>query len=130
MTFHIKLIVTGDMEKLALSASLSKIFPAHHQGQSVEWLPARKVDGATSHRLRKDATPSRPMRSLARAMLAEALGGRNKNQPPADLVIVIDDLELGNLDQPELVAAHFRQAVVQELQDRTFDSEHGRQKAS
>lgn len=127
MTFHIKLIVTGDMEKLALSASLSKIFPAYRQGQSVEWLPARKVDGATSHRLRKDATPSRPMRSLALAMLAEALVGRNKT--PADLVIVIDDLELGNLDQPELVAAHFRQAVELELQSYPFDSEHGRQKA-
>ena len=53
------------------------------------------------------------MRALARAMLDEAITG--KQGPPADLVVVLDDVELANLGQESIVIEHFRAAVNVEL---------------
>ncbi len=104
----IKLIVTGDMEKLALHKSLSKLFPTDQDGGAVIW-ETQKIQCATSYRLIEGREPSQPMLALANAMFAEAIFG--KKGPPADLVLVIDDVELGNLGQEQVVATHFRTAV-------------------
>jgi hypothetical protein len=53
------------------------------------------------------------MKTLAKTMLAEATKG--KTRIPADLVIIIDDLELGNLGQEDVVADHFRRALEDSL---------------
>jgi hypothetical protein len=107
---RIRLVVTGDLEGAAMVASLRRMFGGRTStNDEVQWLRPRMTAGATTHRLRPDAPPSRPMQALARAMVAEALDGADGT--PADLVIVIDDLELHNVDQPELVCAHFRAAV-------------------
>lgn len=105
---HIKLIVTGDMEKLALHKSLCKLFPSNKDDETVTW-ETQKIQSATSHRLIEGREPSQPMVALAKAMFAEAVFG--KTGTPADLVLVIDDTELGNLDREHIVTTHFRSAI-------------------
>ncbi|MBN3779320.1 hypothetical protein G3O06_17435 [Burkholderia sp. Ac-20345] len=114
----IKLVVTGDLELKSLAESLKSQFPTHRGGEEVIWDKTRKMNCSTSHRLRSGAEPSQPMLNLARAMLAEALNG--KQGKPADLVIVIDDVELGNVGQEEVIAEHFRAAVDIELEKKGF----------
>ncbi|MDD5036811.1 MAG: hypothetical protein PHE55_18945 [Methylococcaceae bacterium] len=109
---RIKLLVTGDMEKLALHESLKRLFPEQRNGKKVTWDTPQKVQGATSCRLQPLSLkhpPSKPMVTLAIAMIAEVTSG--KTGSPADLVVVIDDVELSNLGQEKLVAEHFREAV-------------------
>lgn len=105
---RIKLIVTGDMEKQALHVSLSQVFSIQ-DGEPVIWDTPRKVQCATSHRLTEAREPSKLMVELVKAMFSEV--GIGKTGHPADLVVVIDDLELDNLEQEHVVAAHFRAAV-------------------
>lgn len=117
VTRRIKLIVTGDMEKAAIHLSLRDNFPAKNfANEEVFWDTPRKEHCATSNRLRPNAPASNPMRALAKAMLAEVLVG--KHGIPADLVLVIDDVELNNLGQEALIAASFRDAVQIELTQR------------
>jgi len=116
---RIKLIVTGDLEKLALSQSLMKHFPNTHNGKNVIWDEPRKTYGATSYQLQSLKTGgllSTPMKELAKAMLTEALEGKRPGQSPADLVIVIDDVELGNLGRENVIAEHFQAAVNNAIQ--------------
>jgi hypothetical protein len=110
---RIKLIVTGDMEKLGLHKSLRRFFPDERDGQKVTWEQPRKTQCATSHQLSPERAPSGPMKGLVKAMIAEA--GIGKKGEPADLVVVIDDVELGNLGQENIIATHFQNAVRQEL---------------
>ncbi len=121
---RIKLIVTGDMEKAALHKSLPKFFPNHRDGKQVIWdVPRGPLPCATSNRLRAlppNSSPSKPMIELAKAMIAEAITG--KTGQPADLVMVIDDVELGNLDQEAVIAEHFRAAVNEVIQLKNHDS--------
>jgi hypothetical protein len=110
---RIKLIVTGDMEKAALHRSLQRMFPSDRDGQEVHWDVPRKLDSATSLPLLAGAAPSENMTNLARAMIAEA--GIGKTGAPADLVVVIDDVELGNVGRVNVVLDHFRSAVTKVL---------------
>lgn len=118
---RIKLIVTGDMERQALAESLRQVFVgACDLGNEVVWERPMKMHCVTSNRLPEDPhSPSTQMQALARAMLYEAIFG--KTGTPADLVVVIDDVELANLGQEAAVAAHFRVAVRIEL-DRMANS--------
>lgn len=100
----ILLIVTGDMEMQALPLSLGRFFPS-------KW----RVDGnkgATGYRLDISKEPNSSMRRLARKMI-EAF--KLKVDQP-DLVIVIDDAELGNIGQEDVVANHFRRATEKILE--------------
>lgn len=108
---QVRLLVTGDMEVKSLAQSFQAQFPTERDGQDVKWLKPRRSQCATSHRLRPDQDPSRPMCDLARAMLAEVITGRHGD--PVDLVVVVEDVELGNLGQEEIIADHFRRAVLQ-----------------
>ncbi len=83
---RIKLIVTGDLEKLALSQSLMKHFPGIHNGKNVIWDEPWKTQGATSYQLQSlkaGGLVSNPMKGLAKAMLAE-LWKERKRAKPAD----------------------------------------------
>jgi hypothetical protein len=53
---------------------------------------------------------------LATALVAAVDPGRTGT--PADLAVLVEDLELANRDQPELVARHVREAVQRELERR------------
>lgn len=116
----IRLIVTGDVEELALHESLRRIFgDERHDGEDVIWAPPRKLHSATSRRLSPSEAPPRPMKELARAMLDEVLIG--KRGTPADLVVVIDDVELDNVEQEAVIAEHFKTAVTGALAARLQD---------
>jgi len=111
--FRIKLIVTGAMEKATLHESLQRVFQTTRAGRNVQWDTPQKISGATTHRLSQNHPPSRPMRALAKTMLAEVKGG--KTGKPADMIVAVDDLELGNLGHEAIVVQHFRSAMNLEL---------------
>lgn len=114
---RIKLIVTGDMEKLALHESLRRIFPMTRDGEAVTWERPRKTQCTTSYMLpRQSIAPSPVMSTLARTMLDEA-GIVPWRPGAADLVVVIEDLELGNLGHEDVVVRHFKAAVEHLLTD-------------
>jgi regulator of protease activity HflC (stomatin/prohibitin superfamily) len=113
----IRFVVTGDLERKAIAASISARFPQMaSDGNPVAWLRAQKVPAATTHRLTASAAPSGTMKALARRVIAEAAAGEDGN--PADLVIAVDDLELHNIDQPEVVCDHFQRAMELEIEGR------------
>ena len=113
---HIKLIVTGMSEKKSLHESLRKYFPTHTaNGDLVIWDTPRKAYGVTGHRLKAANSPSTSMVTLVNTMFAEAIAGKLPNSRPADLVIVIDDVELGNVGRENIVGDTFLAAVHAKL---------------
>lgn len=126
---RIQLIVTGDMERRALAPSLRAQFPpVAPNGCAVDWLEPRKLSATTTHRLRAGQPPSSPMLGLAKAVVVEALRGATGQ--PADLVLAVDDLELHNVDQPDVVCDHFRRAVITALAQHTAGWLTGDQQAA
>ena len=119
---RIKLIVTGDMEKLALAESLQRLFPSERGGKQVVWDRPHKINCTTGHRLHEDRDPSSAMHTLARAMLAEA--GIGKRGQPADLIVAIDDVELGNLDREHVIADHVRAALESQLETHSAGTQN------
>lgn len=120
---RIKLIVTGDMEKAALHQSLKRFFPDNRNNEAVIWDTPRKAQCVTSYPLKplsSEVSPSSPMIELAKAMVAEAIAG--KKGEAADLVIVIDDVELGNLGQEAVIAEHFSAAVNRVIAEKNHDA--------
>lgn len=113
---RIKLIVTGDSEKAALHRSLAQCFPTHTaSGDSVVWDTPRKEAGVTSYRLKAGKPPSSSMKTLVNAMFAEALNSKQPKGTPPDLVIVVDDVELGNAGQEGVIVQAFQTAVKDKL---------------
>ena len=111
---RIRFVVTGDLERAAIVASISRWFPAEtHEGEPVEWLRPRKVHPATTYRLRTGESPRDPMSNFARAVVAEAWDGADGT--PSDLVVAVDDVELHNFDQPHLIGEQFRAALEGEI---------------
>lgn len=107
---RVKLIVTGDVEKLALHKSLRSMFPDRRDGRKVSWEAPRKLEGGTTTaRLEADEDPSREMLVLAQKMIDEACIG--KKDGPNDLVIAVVDVELGNVDREQIVVDHIRAAL-------------------
>lgn len=131
----IALIVTGDMERLALAESLTRVFP------EAKFLESQKVDSFTSGQVTWPP-PQRPgllsnIEKFAIAMIAALDPGRRKPRP--DRVVGIDDLELANLERPEAVIGAFRCALTTALErqaaatgQRTFNkmSKNVREKCS
>lgn len=110
----IALIVTGDMERLALAESLRRVFP------EAEFLESQKVDSFTSAQV-SWPPPQRAgllsnIEKFATALIAALDPARRKPRP--DLVVGIDDLELANLEKPEAVIGAFRRAVTAALERR------------
>ncbi len=102
---RVVLLVTGETE-LALHQSLKQIFP------NVEF-SVYKRDGFTSA-----ALPSMPilkegttyLEKLAEFLVAEVEPGRRDQKAP-DVVVLVDDLELCNVAQPQRAIEHVRRAV-------------------
>ena len=108
---RIRFIVTGDLERKAIVASLSAQFPkVASDSTPVEWLRPQKTPAATTHRLIASQPPS--------GVLAEVAEGEDGT--PADLVIAVDDLELNNFDQPAIVCRHFSLALEGEIERRAL----------
>jgi len=122
---QIQLIVTGELEKLALHEALNQV-TVFAQANINFLKPQYKMESFTSGDVSK--IPPKPHRTdgnidkLAAALVAEI----NLSKPP-DMVIVIDDLEIINLHQPELVASCFHDAVDWYIQHYNWASERTRQ---
>lgn len=114
----VRLLPTGQMELRSLAQCLRTLFPGH----DFQTISAREdPDGSripfesfTSGRLRPDIVPD-ALRRLVEQLSAEAHPGRSG--VPADLAVLIDDLELENLDQVPVVADIVRRAVRAHLAD-------------
>lgn len=106
----VALIVTGQLERLALPDALGSIFP------DIDFHVEMRDDGFTSKRLSLPlpARPSTNADKLARRLIAAVDPGRGR--APADLAIAIDDLELANIGQPDVVLGCFREAVCRQLE--------------
>ncbi len=112
---HLKLIVTGSLEERALGGALSRAFPAGTFDIEV----AQRLNSFTSERLTLDPTnerPDSPVRKLAAELVASVEPGRSrKDGPRPDRVVLVEDLEPVNWDQPAVVIACLRRAVEQHL---------------
>jgi hypothetical protein len=124
---RIALLVTGKAEEKALHHLLKRVFP------EVEFVMLPRRDGFTSGPL--PATPllgTAPehthVERLAQALIAEVEPGRRGHELP-DLVVLVDDLELENLDQPERAVEHVREAVRAHLEQHDWPSATSRERA-
>lgn len=116
---RVRLIPTGQMELLSLGKSLQRIFPAHE----FETIASRinpdgsraPFDAFTSVRLRPGLLPD-ALRRLVAQLAAEVHPGRREGEP-ADLAVLIDDLEVDNQDQMHVVAEAVRHGVRAHLAD-------------
>ncbi len=116
---RVRLIPTGQAELLGLAECLGRLFPAH----AFEAVPAREepdgrkipFNGFTSARLKHAADVGSRLPKLIQALAAEVHPGRGGK--PADLALLVDDLELENADQPELVVATVREAVARHVRE-------------
>lgn len=106
---RIRLVVTGDVEEVALATALRQLFP------NTEWSTVKKNAG-NSNRLSR--TPTKPRSEFVQfvdEMLACGLIERVPGGQPFDYVLVVDDLELTNVDQPDVALAHLRLAIETRL---------------
>lgn len=117
---RIALITTGGMELLGLPTALDRLFPGHTI-EAVEDVPGRCFSCITSNRLPLPPTPYPPMVDKIVARAAAMVDPRLSGGP--DMVLILDDLELANLDQPEVVVAVFRDAVARHLS--RYEPDHG-----
>lgn len=113
----VRVIPTGQAELVGLAACLGRLFPEH----TFETVPGRQepdgrtvpFDGFTSGRLKSTADVGTCLTKLVQRLASEVCPGRDGR--PADLAILIDDLELENVDQPALVVEIVRAAVRSHL---------------
>jgi hypothetical protein len=126
---RVVMIPTGLAEWHGLVGAFARLFPGHTfevlpSAREMEAAPDRyPLDGFTSTRL-TDAHEKRPPESalelIARAAQT-ALGDTRARVAPADLVIVLDDLEPANADQPDRVLRVFHAAARAHLAGLTVD---------
>lgn len=113
----VKLIPTGRAELLGLAACLQPIFPTHTfecvRGGVDEQDRPLPFDSFTSSRIKAPDKPGTVLGRLVQQLASEVCPGRAGK--PADLAILIDDLELANADQPGIVIEAVRNAVKQHL---------------
>jgi len=132
-TFVIELLVTGDVEEHAIAPSLTPLFPDDDRHFFIRFRTlfagsrtrGERSGAFTTERL--PAPPAKPPTSgpgkakadrLARMLVNAVLVQRRPGAPVADFAIALEDLELANADQPDVVCAHFRQAVRAVLDER------------
>jgi hypothetical protein len=111
---RVRLVVTGDLEKLALGRSLERAL--RQAGAAVSFERPLLVNATTTNPLpdlSQDMVP-RPIERLARALVTETLVSPSGGPLP-DLVVGIDDLELANAHQPGVVTAWVARAVRDEV---------------
>jgi hypothetical protein len=116
---RVQLIVTGELERVALAASLRHAFPE----DELDFLPPQKVQDFTSSRLgsHPGRVPGQKTRAqaMAQAIVSAFAPGRFLNAIP-DLVLAVDDLELVNVDQPHVVTAYLAREIELTIKDRQF----------
>lgn len=97
---RIRLVVTGDVEELALAPALGRLFP------DAEFSTVKKDAASTSSLPRPSGQPRSHFLRIVDEMLASGDVERVPGGQPFDYVVVVDDLELANATQPEVVIEH------------------------
>lgn len=118
---RVALLPTGRTEWNGLPGALQRLFPAHEfyavpTPEEVVSYPDRfPYDGFTSNELTQKSEDSPPESAilLVERAAQEALGDRHR--AAADVVFVIDDVELCNTHQPDRVVRVFKSAVNHHL---------------
>jgi hypothetical protein len=130
----VALVPTGRTEWHGLPHAFKALFPAHDFGvlPTAEEVLSHPDDfpspGFTSFSLSADheIRPPEAATELVRRAAQAAIGDTRARTPAADLVVVLDDLELANMApaQQERVTRVFRAAVVRHLNalDRRFEA--------
>jgi hypothetical protein len=120
MSMRVAILPTGLMEWTALPLALGRLFPGH----DFYSLPSERercanpgvefpVPSFTSTDVSRLLGRASNADKLVQRALGEALGDRNK--AAADLVVILDDLELVNLAQPAKAVEVMHKAVVRVL---------------
>lgn len=112
---RVRLVVTGDLEKLALGRSLERTL--RHAGAEVTFERPLLVNATTTNPLPdpSQAMVPKPLERMARALVTETLVSPSGGPLP-DLVIGVDDLELANAHQPSVVTTWVARAVREEVE--------------
>ncbi len=111
---RVMLITTGLMEELAFPRSLARLFPGH------EFITRPHMDSFTSAALPPDYAALREKRLLlnlekfAKTLIGQVAGGR-RDEPRADYVVALEDMELRNAEAPEAIIHALRDAVTHNL---------------
>lgn len=113
----VRIIPTGRAELFGLQRCFERLFPNH----SFEMVKERDDEndlpvpfpGFTSARLKNPPVVGKHLERLIGQLASEVYPGRQGRA--AGLAVLIDDLELDNIDQPEVVIATVRAAVAQHL---------------
>lgn len=114
---RVAIVPTGRMEWLALPEALQRLFPEHDFYSVPEqraYDSGGPLNGFTSCVISPVAQPSDRVMELLAVAAQEALGDRAKGA--ADLVLILEDLELANLDGSEVVLQHVAVAARQHLE--------------
>jgi hypothetical protein len=124
---RVSLIPTGVMELEGLAASLDALFGGRHDFVCVPKIPGRPGDyakpfsGFTSNGVAPESAEisDSPVRLLVEALAQEVYPRRRRGRQsgdPADLAIVIDDLELENEGDHGSVSQTFRSAIERHIE--------------
>lgn len=121
---RIGVLPTGKLEWHGLGKSLAKLFPGHEFFTACE--EAALDDGGIVHsvtssdvtRVRWEKKNGERILTDAERLISLALGAAlgDSKQKPADLVLIVDDVELVNMHQVEAVLEMMRRAAKSHLQ--------------
>lgn len=116
---RIVLILTGQMERMALADSLCRLFPhatfeiEPPTGTPDDLLPKSFTSSTLPFSAQTKAEGN--LDDLVRRLTAAVEPGRKGKGRPT-LVVLLEDLELANLHQPQIVQAELRAAITRHLQ--------------
>lgn len=113
---RVALLATGKTELLGLPEALMRLFPGHSFQAVWDLHEQRPYPSFTSNRLPSPPAPASP----ALDKLVEEAAARVDPRFPGrdDFVLLLDDLELVNQDQPHVVIQALRDAVARHLNQR------------
>lgn len=116
---QIALLPTGKAELLGFQRALERLFPGHEfhtiAKNDIEQRPFDGFTSASLSTLSPSTVPTNLDKIIERAA-SELVPGRNREGPPIDLLIITEDLELANLDQPQAVTDAVRNAVNRHIE--------------
>lgn len=126
---RIAIVPTGRMEHAGLADALKQLFPAHefYALPTEEELRSKQhIDFPISSFTSTDVSRLVGKENNADKLLQRALGealGDGRRRFAADLVIIIDDLELVNQNQPQCVVQIMREAAERHLHRLNYESQ-------
>lgn len=123
MSRTVAILPTGLTEWKGLPGALERLFPSHHfcSMPSEQEVASERVAfpyaGFTSSRLGENSEGMPPEKAcdLVERAAQAALGDRQRKRAAADLVLIVEDVELHNADQPNRIVSVMRKAVEQHL---------------